>query len=77
MEKPLDAIELGLRVMTAINERENPEPADVEQLRRIAPDYAHCPVDVLVCEVVQRATKDLQNGRRAAEGGRVVNGGYR
>ena len=59
MEKPLPALEISLRVLTAINEQENPEPTDVERLRHIVPDY-NGPVDALVCEVVQRASKELQ-----------------
>jgi len=51
------AIELALRVLTAFNEHLEPEPADLEQLRRLAPEWAHRPADLLASEVILRAIR--------------------
>jgi hypothetical protein len=53
----LDTMLLALRVLTAINERKNPDPTDVEKLRKLAPEGANRPVDELACEVIQLALK--------------------
>ena len=48
------ALELVLRVLTAFNEHREPEPADIEQLRKLVPDLADSPVDLLAYEAIQR-----------------------
>jgi hypothetical protein len=56
MPYSLDVMELALRVLTAITQKHNPNPEDVERLRReVARDKADLPIDELACEVIQHA----------------------
>jgi len=48
------AMQVALRVLTAINERHNPAPEDLEELRRLLPEI-DLPSDELACKVVQDA----------------------
>ena len=52
-----EAMEIALRVLTAIISRQSPNPADVEELRRLAPSLADVPVDELAREVVRHAVQ--------------------
>ena len=61
MSDTMASIDTATRVLMAIMDKGKPEPCDVEELRRFAPDCSDLPVDELACEVVQRAVK-----RRAA-----------
>jgi len=49
------ALKTGMRVLTAISDRVNPAPADLEELLRFTPECSALPIDELACEVVQRA----------------------
>jgi len=57
MRRVQSDLELALRVLTAVNEYREPEPTDLVQLRRLAPDWASRPTDLLACEVIQRAVQ--------------------
>ena len=61
MSNSMAAMETATRVLMAIVDRGKPEPCDVEELQKFAPECSDLPVDELACEVVQRAVK-----RRAA-----------
>jgi hypothetical protein len=55
MQLDAGAVMAALRVLSAIvNERE-PDPDDVEELRRFAPLLADAPLDELACDVIQQA----------------------
>jgi hypothetical protein len=57
MELTLDALKTALRVLTAISERQKPDPGDVEALRTFAPLLANSPLDELACDVIQQALR--------------------
>jgi hypothetical protein len=44
---------VALRVLTAINRREEPEPRDVTLLRAYYPDHRDWPADELACFVIE------------------------
>jgi hypothetical protein len=54
-----DAMMTALRVLSAIVNERDPDPDDVEELRRIPPSRAAVPLDELACNVVQQARMDL------------------
>jgi hypothetical protein len=51
----LDAIETARRVLRALAAKHDPDPADVERLRRLAPPLAQLPLDELAAKVMQLA----------------------
>ncbi len=55
MDAELAAVEVALRVLTAINEGRIADDADVEKLRRLAPSLADLPLDELACDVIKQA----------------------
>ena len=58
MEPSLKAIETALRVLGAITEHNEPNTADVEELKRFSPFApADVPIDEIACEVVAQALK--------------------
>lgn len=57
MEHSLNAMKIAVRVLTAITEKRHPEPADVEELRRLDPLLRDMPLDELACDVIQQALK--------------------
>jgi hypothetical protein len=59
----------ALRVLSAIVEKRSPEPADVEQLRSLAPPLATVSVEEIACEVVQLALKNRASGRASVGSG--------
>ena len=65
MDQIVGTLEVGLRVLTAVNEHKNPDPMDVEKLRLLAPEWADRPVDELACEVIGRTMKQRS---KAAQG---------
>jgi hypothetical protein len=48
-------MEAALRVLMTINQKRHPNPADVEELRRLAPLLADLPADELACDVIKQA----------------------
>ena len=57
MQDDMAAMTIALRVIMAITDRQLPTPEDIEELRRLAPLFAHMPADELACEVIQLALK--------------------
>jgi hypothetical protein len=57
MHESLAAMKLAIRVLTAITNRQHPEPTELEELRRLAPQSSDLPPDELACEVIQRGIK--------------------
>ena len=66
MEQGLAAMKTALRVLTAITDRHNPEPSDVEELRRWAPLLADIPPDKLACEIILQVIKQRSDKRSGA-----------
>ena len=60
MQLGVDAMITALRVLSAIVNQRDPDPADVEELRRIPASRAEVPLDELACNVVQQARNDLR-----------------
>jgi hypothetical protein len=58
-------LRIALRVLAAITEREEPNDADLKELRRYAPSVG-LTSDELACEVVQRALKARAQARGIA-----------
>jgi hypothetical protein len=48
-----DTMRTGLRVLTAVTAKRDPDPADLDELRRFAPLLADAPVDALARDVIQ------------------------
>jgi hypothetical protein len=68
MQYSLQAMELALRVLTALTEKRNPSPEDANRLRAIAAATGTCemPLDDLACEVIQQALKHRAQVRKKA-----------
>jgi hypothetical protein len=65
----LQAMEVALRVLTALTEKRNPHPADVNRLRTIVDGSSRdLPLDELACEVIQRALRHRAEARKKATG---------
>ena len=50
-------MQTALRVLGAVADHRRPDPAEVDELRRLAPLLANAEVDELACEVIQQAVK--------------------
>jgi hypothetical protein len=59
MQLGVDAMMTALRVLSAIVNQRDPNPADVEELRRLPPSRAEAPLDELACDVIQQARVGL------------------
>jgi hypothetical protein len=58
MDELMAVLELGLRVLTAVINNRDPDPTDVEMLRRQSPlSQSDRPIDEVACEVIQAALK--------------------
>ena len=68
MQHSLAAMTTALRVLTAITDHQPPTPADLEELRRMAPGRADMPLDELACGVIQLALKGRAIARQAKWG---------
>jgi hypothetical protein len=69
----------GLRVLRAISDRVNPASDDVEELRRLAPEFSDLCIDDLAFEIILRAASrgqipKLEHRPQAAQRGLVVPG---
>ena len=51
------AMQTALRVLGAIADHRRPDPADLDELRQLAPLLANAEVDELACDVIQQAVK--------------------
>jgi hypothetical protein len=63
MQQSLAAMKTALRVLTALSERRDPDPADVDTLRNYAPIPENLSVDEIACEVIQQALKRRAEAR--------------
>ncbi len=57
MQQSLADMQVALRVLTAITDRREPDAADVEQLRRLAPPRKYDSLDEMACDVIRLALK--------------------
>jgi hypothetical protein len=57
MPDSTSAMKTASRVLMAVTDRAAPDPDDVEDLLRLAPDCSALPIDELACEVVHRLLK--------------------
>ncbi|HEY3827292.1 MAG TPA: hypothetical protein VGL82_22215 [Bryobacteraceae bacterium] len=57
MDDTFDAMMIAVRVLTAVNEKRQPDAADLGYLRQFSPPAAHLPCDELACEVIQQIIK--------------------
>jgi len=56
MELSLDAMEIALRVLKAVNERRSPEQADIDGLCALGGSpLSTTPVDEMACDVIRKA----------------------
>jgi hypothetical protein len=65
MNTNVDAMMIAVRVLTSLNEKRLPDPADLGHLRQFAALSTHLPADELACEVIQQAIKRRIAGRTA------------
>jgi len=66
MQDSVTAMRIALRVLTAIADRKAPNNADVEELRKMAPQTGDAPLDDLACDVIQQALKRRADARKSA-----------
>jgi hypothetical protein len=55
MDDYMAALKTALRVLTAASESRDPDPADVDELRRLAPPLDYLPAEELACDVIKQA----------------------
>ena len=66
MQKSLDAMQLALRVLTALTDNQHPDADEVAALRELSgPKLQGMPLDELACEVIQKALKHRAAARAA------------
>jgi hypothetical protein len=70
MQQSLAAMQTALRVLTALSEKRDPDPADIDALVGYAPLLENLSVDELACDVIQQALKRRAEARTR----RVVTG---
>ena len=64
MQYSLDAMTVALRVLTAINDRRDPDSADLEKLRELAGrGRDQTDPDALACEVIRKAVRHRERVR--------------
>jgi hypothetical protein len=70
MESSLAAMRIALRVLAPITAHEAPAPADVQELRRLAPapSDADAPLDEIACEVIVRVLQNRALARKETSG---------
>ncbi len=58
MEVATEALKTALRVLTAVSEKKEPDPADVDELKRLSPLLADSSsLDEMACDVILQAMK--------------------
>jgi undecaprenyl pyrophosphate synthase len=67
MEPSKAAMKAALRVLTALSERQEPDPADIDELHWYVPSDGNRPLDELVCDAIQRALQDREQQRKTAK----------
>ncbi len=69
MQQSFVALETALRVLTSINEKRLPDPADVVALRSyVGPEPEGIGLDEFACMVIQKAINNRAEARTAARG---------
>jgi hypothetical protein len=63
MRQNLETMQIAVRVLSALMEKRDPDPADVQKLRECAPSLAHEPLDELACDVMRNALKERADAR--------------
>ena len=67
-QESLQALKLALRVLTAITENRNPDPADIEALRACEGSCSNGRgVEELACDVIQRSIEHRRKLRWAVQ----------
>ncbi len=56
-------MEVGLRVLAAINDHREPNPVDTAKLRCLAPDLKDLPLEEVACQVVRQGVEKRQAQR--------------
>ena len=70
MQAGLDAMKTALRVLTALTEKRQPDPADINLLRSYAgPQTEDVALDEFACSIIQQALKHRAQIRAAASRG--------
>ena len=68
MQQSLEALETALRILSAINAKDHPDPADIDALRACWPQRDGVGLDEFACEVIQKALKRrAEVGQHAAD----------
>jgi len=67
------AMNTGLRVLMAISDRVNPASDDVEELRRLAPEFSDLCIADLAFEIILRAVSCGQIPKRKGDIDRLRN----
>ena len=65
MQQSLNIMKVSLRVLAALNEKQAPDPADVQTLRDYLGEGGPTDLDELACEVIQKALGARAEARRA------------
>jgi hypothetical protein len=65
MENALAAMKTAMRVLAAVNDKRDPDAADLEELRRLAPLLGGLPPDELACDVIKQALQRREALRKA------------
>jgi hypothetical protein len=69
MQQTLEVMETALRVLAAINARQDPDPSDVHALRTYAgPQPDGMSLDEFACEIIQKALERRAEMRAAGSG---------
>jgi hypothetical protein len=63
------AMRVALRVLTAVCDRIDPNPEDLDELKRIAPEFASLPAERLANAIIREIVEKRQEDRakRASE----------
>jgi hypothetical protein len=67
MQQSFDAMTTALRVLKAINERRDPDPSDVRELKRLAPFDERLSIDELACRVIENALRHRAEVRPSSD----------
>ena len=65
MQQSLQIMKVSLRVLSALNEKQAPDPADVAMLREYLGAEGAANLDELACEVIQKALGARAQARSA------------
>jgi hypothetical protein len=66
MVRNQDALKAALRVLAVITGKETPDDADLQELSKLAPEFAHLPPDQRACAVIQQELKERKQSESAA-----------